>query len=146
MRKAGGHRGSRRTAAPAALIAAAATLIAQAWTTSHDVAVRHVRCAEHGELTHVAPAPAATAPPVAAPGARAAAVAPAGDRAPCGHHHCTVAPALRDGAGPPAARAAISIVPPPAAATAPGRRIVPARGRAHVLANAPKTSPPPARA
>jgi hypothetical protein len=144
MRAVRGHRGSGRTAA-VALLAAAATLIGQGWTTSHDVAVQHVRCAEHGELTHVAPARAvAAAAPVAA-AAHPAAAAPAGDPAPCGHEHCAVASALRDGADRPAARAAASILPPPPAASAPGTHVVPARGRAQVLASAPKTSPPAAR-
>jgi hypothetical protein len=143
MRTAGGHRGSRRTAA-AALLVAAATLIARTWATSHDAAVQHVRCAEHGDVTDVAFARGAASPAFAA--TRPAAAASAGDSEPSGHHHCAVRAALQDGTDPPAARAAVSIVPPPATATPPCAHVVPARGRAQVLASAPKTSPPAARA
>src|SRR5262252_8835261 len=119
MRTARRQRGSRWTAA-AALLAAAATLIGQGWTTSHDVAVQHVLCVEHGEVMHVAPARAAAgAPSPATAAARPAAAAPAGERAPCEHEHCAVAPALRDGADPPPARAAVSFVPPPPTVSAP---------------------------
>jgi hypothetical protein len=146
MGTARGQRRSRWTAA-AALLAAAATLIGQGWTTSHDVAVQHVLCAEHGEVTHVAPARAdAPAPSTASAAARPAAAAPAGERAPCEHEHCAVAPVLRDGADAPPARAAISFVPPPPTASAPRTDVVPVRGRSRVLASAPKTSPPAARA
>jgi hypothetical protein len=147
MRRARGQRRSRWTAA-AALLAAAATLIGQGWATSHDVAIRHVLCAEHGEVTHVAPARAdAAAPPSASARlARPSAAVPAGRRAPCEHEHCAVASALRDGADPPPARAAVCFVPPPPTASAPRTDVVPARGRSRVLASAPKTSPPAARA
>jgi len=52
-RRAGNHTFSTGTKSIAVFVTAAATL-AQFFALSHEVTVRHFRCAEHGELTHVA--------------------------------------------------------------------------------------------
>ncbi len=51
--RAGNHRASAATKAFTVAVMAAATF-AQLLAISHEMTVRHFRCAEHGELTHVA--------------------------------------------------------------------------------------------
>jgi hypothetical protein len=145
MRARGLHHGlirGTRAAASArvlALLVAAASLSAQVSTLLHDAEVQHIRCAEHGELTHVEAQRADVATP-AQPGG-------AVDRAPAGppdaHEHCAVVFAVQGGAHAPVVRAFVRFTPPPVVAR-PAAAPAPRPGRTFVLASAPKTSPPSA--
>jgi hypothetical protein len=105
----------------------------------HELTIRHVRCAEHGELTHVR----TTRGTVAAPVRELASVQGDDADAARGHDHCSRGFLVR-------ARVESSIVrtlvrhTPPAAVTREVRETVVIPGRAFVLASAPKTSPPSA--
>jgi hypothetical protein len=111
---------------------------AQFATSWHETAVRHVRCAEHGEVTDVAlgsdhdVAPARASVPRIKQG-------PTG--ATSEHDHCAVAFALRGSAQPRVLRVAERFAPPPVVVRCSGAP-APRPGRAFVLASAPKTSPP----
>jgi hypothetical protein len=104
----------------------------------HEASVRHVRCAEHGELTHVVVSGAADAH-------RAGAAHPSLDRGdagtPAGHEHCDFTFVVQGSAHTPAIRTTVRTLPPSVVATAPALAL-PAPGRAFLLASAPKTSPP----
>lgn len=86
-------------------------LIAQALALAHLFVVRHARCAEHGEVIHVAAAADASASGARqAPGSASAAPAPGEPGDPDGHDHCQWLSELRDHAR----RAPqIDLVPPP---------------------------------
>jgi hypothetical protein len=112
--------------------------LAQLASLSHEMTVRHFRCAEHGELTHVAAMPLnALAAPARTGGAalRAEANATAD-----GHEHCSGAFTIEGRASTalPAVTGEVASPPPAAAPVAPRLE----RGRAVALAAAPKTSPP----
>ena len=122
----------------AVMVAASA---AQLVSLSHEMTVRHFRCAEHGELTHVA----ALAAPAAVLSARPTHDAlRAHDRETAdAHEHCGVAFTVEGHSFSPAGGELVGTVPPPrpiVVADAPVR----SPGRAFVLASAPKTSPPAA--
>ncbi len=119
-----------------ALLAATAAVLGQFLALSHEIAVRHARCAEHGEITHVQLA-GATA--TATPPAIAGLWAQKGEPRP-GHEHCTTALTLHSTAGTRVYRHAIQS--PPVPAPIPVWKVPPARDRAFLLASAPKTSPP----
>jgi len=121
---------------PLTIAVMAAALLGQLLTVSHEATVRHFRCAEHGDLTHVA-----------ITGAEAA-LSPSADRigahqglASDGHEHCAAAFTVRDGARPVVIKALVRYAPPPVVVREP-RSIVGLPGRLIVLASAPKTSPP----
>ncbi|HEY4186017.1 MAG TPA: hypothetical protein VGP07_13165 [Polyangia bacterium] len=113
-------------------------------TSFHEASVQHVRCAEHGELTHVA---------VASDGA--AGLADLADRTgatrlvlkgpdaskPAEHEHCAVAFVVQGNAQAPTARAVVRLIPP-TVVVVPAARLASCLGRAALLASAPKTSPP----
>jgi hypothetical protein len=114
----------------------AAALVAQLLAVSHEAAVRHFRCAEHGDLTHVAI------------GGGEAALSPSADRigsngaqATSGHEHCAAAFTVRDGARPVVLKTLLRWSPPTAVPSAT-RSTLARPGRSFVLASAPKTSPP----
>lgn len=122
----------------AALIAAFG--FAQFSASWHEASVRHVRCAEHGEMTHVAA--------LANDGAPSAHVLTTDDALTASeltttaeHDHCTVAFSFRGNAQSRLLRLAVRFSPPPAIVRAVGAP-APRPGRAFVLAAAPKTSPP----
>jgi len=138
-------RGNSHGASAAARLFTIAVMVAasaaQLLSLSHEMTVRHFRCAEHGELTHVAAlaAPAAVLSARPTHDALRAHDAEAADA----HEHCSVAFTVEGHSFSPAADQVAGAIPPPrpvAAAEAP----VPARGRAFVLSSAPKTSPPSA--
>jgi hypothetical protein len=144
--RAGNH---RATAAARSLtvVVMAAAMVAQLLSISHEMTVRHFRCAEHGELTHVAAlversvAPAAESP---APGraiydALRARDAEATDT----HEHCGVTFTVQGSSCTTSIGSAIDAVPP-SPALRPAPSAVSWGGRAFVLASAPKTSPPSA--
>jgi hypothetical protein len=115
----------------------AAALLGQLLAVSHEATVPHFRCAEHGDLTHVAIT------------GTEAALSPSADRlgsnqaqASEGHEHCAAAFTVRAGARPVVGRTLVRYAPPPIVRGAT-KSTVGLRGRLFVLASAPKTSPPP---
>src|SRR5665213_3483601 len=54
MRRRAGNHGFSAAAKSLVVAVMAAATLAQFFALSHEVTVRHFRCAEHGELTHVA--------------------------------------------------------------------------------------------
>jgi hypothetical protein len=137
MRGRAGHHGFSTAARAFTLAVVVAASLAQFAALSHEMTVRHIRCAEHGELTHVV---SAHGDPAAAVLERGHALRPfAGDQADA-HEHCGRALILTGGAvvSPPAVSGELAPPPPPPVPTTP--RL--ARGREVALAAAPKTSPP----
>jgi hypothetical protein len=111
--------------------------LAQFFALSHEVTVRHFRCTEHGEVTHVAIASLES--PLAIPRSTDAFRHRETD-APDAHEHCALAFTVQGGSSSPLLGEADRVAPPP-----PGRPTPiqpPARGGAFVLSSAPKTSPP----
>jgi hypothetical protein len=139
------QRGRSAAARLLAVAAIAATGFAQLSTSWHEASVRHVRCAEHGEITHVAMGANRAASSGVHHHAHHQAVvgasepvAPAG-----GHDHCDFVFAVQGNAPVPVVRVAVKVAPPPLVAPRPVEP-APLPGRAFVLASAPKTSPPSA--
>ncbi len=119
-----------------ALVAAAAAVLGQFFALSHEIAVRHARCAEHGEVTHVrlAGVVAQLEPsPTSGLGAQEGEPLP-------GHEHCATALTLHSATGTRVYRHATHS--PPASTPIPLWNAPPGRDRAFLLASAPKTSPP----
>lgn len=109
----------------------------------HEMTVRHVICADHGELTDVplGPRPDAlrTHARATEPSGGARAQDPA---APDRHEHCGLALIIQGSPQAPARQASASALPPPPAAAPRAPLMAIGSGRAVVLAGAPKTSPP----
>jgi hypothetical protein len=108
----------------------------------HEAGVRHVRCAEHGEVIDVV-AGSNYEPDLNHGATPRATVTGAETTAPVEHQHCAVALALRGSAQVQVVRPLLRLAPPPMVV----RRCIdpaPRPGRAFVLASAPKTSPPSA--
>jgi hypothetical protein len=112
----------------------AAALLGQLLAVSHEAAVPHFRCAEHGDLTHVAIT------------GTEAALSPSPDRlgpnqaqASDGHEHCAAAFTVRGGARPVVGRTLVRYAPPPIVRGAT-RSIVELPGRLFVLASARQTT------
>ncbi len=140
---AGNH---RATAAAKSFTVAvmAAAMVAQLLSISHEMTVRHFRCAEHGELTHVA-ALSAPAAMQSAPDPRSGheALRARDGEAADTHEHCGVAFTVQGSSCTTSIGSAIGAAPAsPALRPAPSS--VHWQGRAFVLASAPKTSPPSA--
>jgi hypothetical protein len=130
------HRLSRAAKSFAVAMTLVAT-VAQFLALSHEMTVRHFRCAEHGELTHVA-ATSGEYPPPMPPSLD---VLRRGEAdAPDAHEHCAAAFTVQGGSSLPIVGGAARLAPPPQ--HRPPSILPPARGRGFVLANAPKTSPP----
>ena len=138
--RAGNHRATAATKSFTVAVMAAA-MVAQLLSISHEMTVRHFRCAEHGELTHVAALVAAPAVPSAQPthDAFRAHDAETADA----HEHCGVTFTVEGSSCTPSMGGMSSVVPP-SPALRPAPSAVSWRGRAFVLASAPKTSPPSA--
>lgn len=119
----------------------AAIGFAQFSASWHEITVQHVRCAEHGELTHVASMSHIGVAP--APTARRNTIESADLGTIDGHDHCGFVFALRNAAPTTVVRIAVKFSSPPAVVQQPAAPI-PGTGRAFVLASAPKTSPPAA--
>ena len=135
---------NHRSSSSAQSFAVAMTLVAtvaQFFALSHEVTVRHFRCAEHGELTHVAAmvAPAAELPAQRADDAFRARDTEATDA----HEHCGVTFTVEGSSCTPSI-GSVSSAAPPAPAPRPAPSTVSWHERAFVLASAPKTSPPSA--
>jgi hypothetical protein len=141
MRLRGGNHRASAAARTFTVAVMAAAIFAQLLSLSHEMTVRHFRCAEHGELTHVASVALTDAPAAAETGrAHPAARAPereAGDV----HEHCGVAFTVEGSSCTPSPGGAVGTVQAPAAAR-PAPSLAAPTGRAFVLASAPKTSPP----
>ncbi len=138
--RAGNHRASVAAKAFTVAVMAAATL-AQLSSIAHEMTVRHFRCAEHGELTHLA-ALATSREAVPAQRSTDALRTPEREIADA-HEHCGVAFTVEGSSCTPSAGSAIgTVAPTPAVRPAPPAAI--SGGRVVVLASAPKTSPPAA--
>jgi hypothetical protein len=141
MRLRAGNHGASAAAKSFTVAVMAAAMVAQLLSISHEMTVRHYRCAEHGELTHVA---ALAAPAAELPAQRADDAVRARDtEATDGHEHCGVTFTVEGSSCTPSIGSASS-AEPPAPAPRPAPSAVSWRGRAFVLASAPKTSPPSA--
>jgi len=121
---------------PLTIAVMAAALVGQLVAVSHEAAVRHFRCAEHGELTHIAITGAAGVP------------SPESDRIGSnqnlvsdGQVHCAVAFTVREGERPVVFGSLVRYAPPPTVVRAT-RSSLAQPGRLVILASAPKTSPP----
>lgn len=138
--RAGNHRASAAAKSLTVAVMAAA-MAAQLMSISHEMTVRHFRCAEHGELTHVA---AMVGAPAELPSQRPNDAFRARDAESVdAHEHCGVTFTVEGSSCTPSIGSASSAVPPtPALCPAPSA--VSWRARALVLASAPKTSPPSA--
>jgi hypothetical protein len=122
----------------------AAAMVAQLLSISHEMTVRHFRCAEHGELTHLAALSAAAgALPAQEPRAINDALRARDAEATDTHEHCGVTFTVQGSSCTTSIGSAIGAAPP-APALRPAPSSVFWRGRAFVLATAPKTSPPSA--
>lgn len=110
--------------------------IASSW---HELTVRHVRCAEHGELTHVRASHGLTPAPARGDAAAEGQATELAD----GHDHCSNDCLVRDRLHVSVIRTLVRFTPPPAVARQV-REIAVSPGRAFVLSSAPKTSPPSA--
>ena len=122
------------------LVVAAAAPFAASW---HEASVQHVRCAEHGELTHVAVATIAGAAHQRRAGAARVTVNRGNAGTPSGHEHCELAFVVQRNAQPPVIQTTARMLPPRMVASRPAL-VLPIPGRASLLASAPKTSPPSA--
>jgi hypothetical protein len=117
----------------------AAAMLAQLSSLAHEMTVRHFRCAEHGELTHVAAL--ATSADAAAAERMTDALRRSGGEASDAHEHCGVAFTVEGSSCTPSTGGVVGTVAP-APAAHPSRALVIPDGQAGVLASAPKTSPP----
>jgi hypothetical protein len=129
-----------RVSSSAKSLAVAMTLVAtvaQFFALSHEVTVRHFRCVEHGELTHVASTSGESLLPVPRP---TDALRREETDAPDGHEHCAAAFTIQGGSSLRFVGGAARLAPPPQDRPPPVLPLV--RDRVFVLASAPKTSPP----
>jgi hypothetical protein len=108
-------------------------------STRHDLTVRHVVCAEHGELTHAHASSAHVAEPESGV---TTTQGDSGDELDA-HEHCGGGFTVRQRMHVSIIRPALRYTPPPAVVREV-RAALPDPGRAFVLASAPKTSPPSA--
>jgi hypothetical protein len=137
MHSRGRSQGFSPTAKSLAVAMTLFATLAQFFALSHEVTVRHFRCPEHGELTHVP----VTSVEYPLPMPRSADTLRRGDiDAPDAHEHCAAAFTLQSGSSLSIVGGAARPAPPPQEGSPPV--LPPARGRAFVLASAPKTSPP----
>jgi hypothetical protein len=135
--RAGNHGFSRMARAFTVAVIVSASL-AQLASLSHEMTVRHFRCAEHGELTHVA---AVAMTGVALPSRTdGAALRTQGSATAGAHEHCAVAFTVEGSTSTPSPSVTGEVAPPPPVAAPVAPRLE--RGRTVALAAAPKTSPP----
>jgi hypothetical protein len=119
------------------LVAAGGSQLVASW---HETAVRHVLCADHGELTHVTVASQPLGREQLVDSPLSTATTQETETADA-HEHCAVAFLVRIGTAAPRPPAATRYTPP-AQATRRTPVIAPCPERTVVLASAPKTSPP----
>jgi hypothetical protein len=118
----------------------AAVGLAPIASSRHELTVRHVRCAEHGELTHVQASQGLSVEPPR----RFSSVENEGTDRVDGHDHCTNEFLVRGRLVVSIIRSLVRYTPPPAVARDVRDTAVVTPGRAFLLASAPKTSPPSA--
>ncbi|HVT09685.1 MAG TPA: hypothetical protein VHO67_19625 [Polyangia bacterium] len=140
MRLRAKHHGSSTAARALTLLAVVVASVGQFTSLAHEMTVWHFRCADHGELTHVA-----VAGPASADGAGRTVAANHtlhGATTSCvdAHEHCGLAFTTEGSAPAPSACAPGCLAPPPPGPAPPAPRLHGARTVA--LAAAPKTSPP----
>jgi hypothetical protein len=143
MRRGAANHGFSAAARSLVVAVVAAATLAQFFALSHEVTVRHVRCAEHGELTHVAALAIDLPTPTLGARRTVAAWRPQAGETTDAHEHCATAFTVAGGSAPPVVRVAVRFTPPPSVYRA-ASVAVPPIARAFVLASAPKTSPPTA--
>ena len=140
MRLRVGYHGFSTAARALTLGAVVVASLGQFASLAHEMTVRHFRCAEHGELTHVAanasPSSDGTGRATAAKDALRAPAAAAVDA----HEHCGLTFTVEGSAPAPSACASSRLAPPPPALAPAAPRLQ--GGRDVALAAAPKTSPP----
>ena len=110
----------------------------------HELTVRHVRCAEHGELTHVQSSQGVSverAKAFSSVQAFASVQNEETDKVD-GHDHCTSDFLVRGRLVVSVIRSLVRYTAPPAVAREISETAAVTPGRAFVLASAPKTSPP----
>ncbi len=112
--------------------------IASSW---HELTVRHVICAEHGELTDVQMHVQITSGAAAEAARGVVSVRSEDVGAADGHEHCANGFLVRGRLHVSVIRSQVRYTPPPAVAREVRETAV-SPGRAFVLASAPKTSPP----
>ena len=141
MRFRAGYHGFSTAARALTVAVVVAASLGQFASLAHEMTVRHFRCAEHGELTHVAAAVSATSADASAraDAAKAALRAPAATAVDA-HEHCGLSFTVEGSAPAPSACASGRLAPPPPALAPAAPRLQ--GGRAVALAAAPKTSPP----
>ena len=138
--RAGNHRATAATKSFTVAVMAAA-MFAQLLSISHEMTVQHIRCAEHGELTHVV---AMVATPAELPSQRTNDAFRTRDAETAdAHEHCGVAFTVEGSSCTPSVGGATAAAPP-SPALRPVAATLSSNGRAGVLASAPKTSPPSA--
>ena len=142
MRLRAGNHGASASAKSLTVVVLAAAMVAQLLSISHEMTVRHFRCAEHGELTHVAAMVAAPAEPPSSPHTHDAFRARDAESVDA-HEHCGVTFTVEGSSCTPSI-GSVSSAAPPAPAPRPAPSTLSWRARAFVLASAPKTSPPTA--
>jgi len=136
--RAGNHGFSSMARAFTVGVIVAASL-AQLASLSHEMTVRHFRCAEHGELTHVAAVVAMSGVALPSP-TDADSLRAQGRTAAGGHEHCAVAFTVEGSTSTSTPSVTGAVAPPPPVAAPVAARLE--RGRTVALAAAPKTSPP----
>jgi hypothetical protein len=108
--------------------------ISSSW---HELTVRHVVCAEHGELTDVPTAQGL----IVAPIQKLSSIEGQPTKALEGHEHCTSSIIVRGRTRLSVVRSFVRFTPPPSVVRDLSAPLI-SPGRAFVLASAPKTSPP----
>lgn len=141
MRRCAGNHGFSTRAKSLAVLVMAVSTLAQFFALSHEVKVLHFRCAEHGELTHLA-ATAIDLPPLELRRVDNAIRTQLPESVDA-HEHCATAFTVEGASAAPVIRVAVRFTPPPSVSRVTPF-VVPRLGRAFVLASAPKTSPPSA--
>jgi hypothetical protein len=126
--------GAARLLAVALVALTGVAPISSSW---HELTVRHVVCAEHGELTDVPTSQGLSAAPIRSFGSIEGRPTEAVE----GHEHCTSSFIVRGRAHLAVVRSFVRFTPPPSVVRDLGAPLT-SPGRAFVLASAPKTSPP----
>jgi hypothetical protein len=117
-------------------------LLAQVLTAAHEATEMHVRCAEHGELSHVGVLAAAA--DASRPSRPDAGLDGTSAREAGGHAHCAFLAARRRETARPILLVALAPEPAPRPDPHPAPRLAPPARR--ILLSAPKMAPPSARA
>jgi hypothetical protein len=135
------RRSRNRISGPGACAIAIVCLLGQVLTAAHEATERHVRCAEHGELSHLGVlAPAADASPSTRTDAGFDGKSA---RELGGHAHCAVLAARRREVTRPILLVALAPEAGPHPVPHPAPLLAPLAKR--ILLSAPKIAPPSAR-